>query len=217
MSNSSATQPVAEADVLPLGNSEYPGLLWRLSGGRASPLTHGDPCPDNERQTARGIVFFDFEASVFDHALLEAAYLVMAFPTCWCVGTIPPEVLAEGQAVYRQTLATRVTEAADEATFSRHLLHASARWLLAGDTLVPRAQRGDGSRLVALLAADWPWGPSTARQRLLYRLRAFARLAHTVDDLHGLAVTAERLHHALFARWPTDVHRLANFPAFGGT
>jgi hypothetical protein len=180
-------------------------------------LTHGDPCPDNERRTARGIVFFDFEASGFDHALLDAAYLVMAFPTCWCVGTIPPEVLAEGQTVYRKTLATGVTQAADEATFARHLLHASARWLLAGDALVPRAQRGDGSRLMALLATDWPWGPSTARQRLLYRLRAFTRLARTVDDLRGLAATAVRLHHALVSRWPADIHKLADFPVFGGT
>src|SRR5690606_26468423 len=69
-------------------------------------LTHGDPCPDNERLGPGGVVFFDFEAGGYDHAFLDAAYLVMAFPTCWCVGNLPPEVLAEGQAVYRQTLAT---------------------------------------------------------------------------------------------------------------
>lgn len=180
-------------------------------------LTHGDPCPGNERLTDRGLVFFDFESSGFDHALLDGAYLMMAFPTCWCVGTIPREVLAGAQEVYRQTLATGVPEAADAAAFARHLLYASARWLLSGDAVVPRAQRGDVGRLVTLMAVDWPWGPSTARQRLLYRLRAFTQFAHIVDELHGVAATATRLHRVLASRWPPDVYKLTNFPAFGCT
>jgi hypothetical protein len=177
-------------------------------------LTHGDPCPDNERRTVGGSVFFDFEASGFDHALIDAAYLVMASPTCWCVGNLSAEVLSRALAVYRQTLATGVPEAEDDATFARHLLHASARWLLDGDTLVPRAQRGDSKRFMELLAADWPWGCSTARQRLLHRFHAFIQLAESVGELRGLTATTARLHRALVSRWPSDVHRLSDYPAF---
>jgi hypothetical protein len=180
-------------------------------------LTHGDPCPGNERLKHRGVVFFDFEASAFNHALLDGTYLNMAFPTCWCVGAIPPEVLSDAQAVYRETLAAGVPQAADAAIYSRHLLYASARWLLTGDAVVPRAQRGDDGHLLALLAADWSWGPSTARQRLLCRLLAFRKLALATNDLLGLAEIAFRLHRTLASRWPTSVHSLANFPAFSAT
>ena len=129
-------------------------------------------------------------------------------------GDLPPEVLSQGQAAYRQTLAAGAPEAKNDALFVRHLLHACARWLIDGDTLVPRAERGDSNQFLKLLKADWPWGCSTARQRLLHRLQAFVQLAHGVGELRAFAATAARLHRALASRWPSEVHRLANFPAF---
>lgn len=177
-------------------------------------LTHGDPCPGNERLLGSDARLFDFEAAGYDHALLDAAYLTMAFPTCWCVGTIPAETLAAALGAYRQALAQHVTAAADDTLFFRHLLHASARWLLTGDAIVPRAQRTDGSQLQQLLKTDWPWGPATARQRLLHRLQTFIRCAESTDALPSLRTTAARLRVALIDRWPDCPSNLPNYPAF---
>ena len=187
---------------------------WLLNSGRFRALTHGDPCPGNERRTPGGIVFFDFEASGFDHVFLDAAYPVMAFPTCWCAGGIPAAVLAESQAEYRQALASRFPDAEDDTTFLQELQYASARWLLAADTLVPRSQRGGEDHFVSLLAADWCWGRSTARRRLLHRLGAFVNLADASGELCALAATAARVRRALASLWAADARTLPEFPAF---
>ena len=56
-------------------------------------LVHGDPCPDNVLFAADGrAVLIDFEFARPSHALFDAAYWRMGFPTCWCAGTIPTEV-----------------------------------------------------------------------------------------------------------------------------
>jgi hypothetical protein len=169
------------------------------------------------RKTDGGCAFLDFESSGIDHALLDAAYLYMAFPTCWCAGNIPPEILTESLAVYRQALASGAPEAGDEAMFARHFQRACARWLLTGDTLVPRAQRGGSYHFLDVLRADWSWGCSTARQRLQYRLQAFIQLARIVNELPAITGTVERLRRVLVLRWPADVHHLPDFPAFGVT
>ena len=157
------------------------------SPGPFRTLTHGDPCPDNDRLSDSRIMFIDFETGGFDHALLDAAYFTMAFPTCWCVGALPLNVLAEMHTTYRHALAAGVPEAADDLIFSRHLLHACARWLLDGGTLV---------------------------QRLLHRLQAFTRLAEGADILLGLTATTKRLYHQLASRWSYSEQPLAGYPAF---
>jgi hypothetical protein len=74
----------------------------RLSDRRWWSMTPRDPCPDNCALGPDGsVVLFDFEGGGIRHSLLDAAYLITTFPTCWCTGSLPPAVRSAGLAAYR--------------------------------------------------------------------------------------------------------------------
>ena len=50
---------------------------------------HGDPCPDNVFFTGEQMRLIDFEFGRFGHALIDATYGRMMFPTCWCANRLP--------------------------------------------------------------------------------------------------------------------------------
>lgn len=54
--------------------------------GPFTAFTHGDPCPDNCADTGSEVKLFDFELGGFRHALPDATYARIMFPTCWCAG-----------------------------------------------------------------------------------------------------------------------------------
>jgi aminoglycoside phosphotransferase (APT) family kinase protein len=64
-------------------------------------LVHGDACPDNVRFLADGGRIFDFETSGWGPVVLDAAYLLAPFPSCWCFATLPAEVAAPAMDAYR--------------------------------------------------------------------------------------------------------------------
>ena len=69
----------------------------RLSDRRWWAMTPRDPCPDNCAVRPDGsVVLFDFEGGGIRHALLDAAYLVTTFPTCWCTGDLPAPARSAG-------------------------------------------------------------------------------------------------------------------------
>jgi Phosphotransferase enzyme family len=68
-------------------------------------FTHGDPCPDNNVVTADGsVVHFDFEFARARPALVDGSYVVVPFPTCWCVNAIPSALRSEITDTYRADL-----------------------------------------------------------------------------------------------------------------
>ena len=75
--------------------------------GEFCALTHGDPCPDNERVGTSRSQFFDFEAAAFRHALVDAAHYRIPFPNCWCWRSLPPHVASSMESAYRAALAQR--------------------------------------------------------------------------------------------------------------
>ena len=119
----------------------------RLSDQRWWAMTPRDPCPDNCALLPNGsVVLFDFEGGGIRHSLLDAAYLVTTFPTCWCTGNLPPAVRSAGLAAYR--------DAADWGfeDFDEHLSAAAAfhgLWVLSSFRMTDAlGERGD---------SGWHW------------------------------------------------------------
>ncbi|MFE7773967.1 aminoglycoside phosphotransferase family protein [Streptomyces sp. NPDC057445] len=159
------------AAVAPGVEEELGRLVQRLREDTGCPpaLLHGDPCPGNDLHTPEGIRFVDFEQASLGNGLTELAYVRIGFPTCWCVTAVREPELARAEAAYR-----RAWRAATGTDVTGDLTDACAGWLIRGDALVQRAQRGSTDQLARLARKDWRWGTVTARQRLLHRLGAVA-------------------------------------------
>lgn len=80
----------------------------------------GDTCPDNNRLGGEGqyLRFFDFEFSGFLHALLDATYFHLPFPTCWCVNRLQDVLVERMTNAYRRELIAGCPEAAHDELFS---------------------------------------------------------------------------------------------------
>ncbi|MFK0190564.1 phosphotransferase [Kitasatospora sp. NPDC090308] len=192
---------ILDVPAPPGARAEAEALLDRLS---ATPvrhaLLHGDPCPGNDLHTADGVRFVDFEQSALGPGAVEFAYLRIGFPTCWCSTAPPAAVLAEAEAAYRTAWrAATGTEAATPA----ELADACAGWLLRGDALVPKAERGTADHLSRLHHGDWTWGNATARRRLLHRLRVVAELADADTALPVFGRFCATLAARARTAWPT--------------
>ena len=167
-------------------------------------LVHGDPCPDNVLFAADGrAVLIDFEFARPSHALFDAAYWRMGFPTCWCAGTIPTEVEHRIDRVYRIAMADAVPQAGDDKAFHRESAVIDAAWLLGNLAwLLPDA-----------LTEDATWGRATNRSRIITYLQRAIRSAEAADVLPRLRMLASTWHDDLRCRWP-DTPLLSDFPAF---
>lgn len=164
---------------------------------------HGDPCPDNVFLDDGRVRLIDFEFGHFGHALMDAVYGLMTFPTCWCASRLPPAVVAQMEAVYRAELVTGCPEARDDGVFETALARVCAVWLL--NTLA--------RHLEGALREDRTWGIATMRPRVLARLEDFVTTAGERAQLPSLRGTAAQLLDVLRARWP-EARPLPLYPAF---
>ena len=168
----------------------------------------GDTCPDNHRLTPGGpyLRFFDFEFAGFRHALLDAAYLHLPFPTCWCVARLPGGLPDELEAAYRKELVKGCPEAAEDAFFHQAMSHARAYW-----TLATVAWGLEGA-----LKENSDWGLSTNRQRHPLRLENFAARSDRFGHLPALSQTCRALAVRLRALWPEGDTAMPPYPPFDG-
>jgi hypothetical protein len=164
---------------------------------------HGDPCPDNVFYTGDSLRLIDFEFGRFGHALLDAVYGRMMFPTCWCANRLPEALVAQMERTYRTELAQTCPAAQDNHAFETALVEACAFWLL--DTLNGLLKRA--------LAEDRRWGISLIRPRILARLESFITISEQFNHLPGIRGTASRLLTLLQKRWPATAP-LPLYPAF---
>ena len=164
----------------------------------------GDTCPDNHfLADDGGVRFFDFEFAGFGHALIDAAYFYMPFPTCWCVNRLPDAMIARMETTYRREAAVGCPIIADDALFYPALAHACAYWAI--ETLqynLENARENDGK-----------WGISTVRQRFPLRLENFAQVAERAGVLPALSATALALAERLRVLWP-DTEPMPLYLAF---
>jgi hypothetical protein len=166
-------------------------------------LTHGDPCPDNDRLIDGRAIFFDFEHAGFRNALLDGAYGRVPFPTCWCVNRLPEWLITKFENAYRLELMRGVPEVEDDDIFEPAIMKAAGWWLLQNAvSLLPQALRFDER-----------WGISTLRQRLLYRFEVFARNSGRAGCLEAMGAWAYQMGQKMRAKWP-EVQEMPVFAAF---
>lgn len=164
---------------------------------------HGDPCPDNVFWDGNELRLIDFEFGGFGHALADAAYGRMIFPSCWCANALPDALVQRMETVYRSTLARGCPEAQDDRTFEGALVAVCGFWLVS--TL--------SRQLANAIEADRTWGIATIRQRVLRRLEAFIATDHELNRLPALRGTSERLLERLRETWQ-GLQPLPLYPAF---
>lgn len=165
-------------------------------------FTPQDSCPDNHRFIDGQVRLFDFEWSTFRHALLDAAYGRVPFPTCWCVNRLPEALVPRYEAAYRAELVKGVPEATDDVAFGRGMVVACAFWTITTISW----------NLTSVLQEDSRWGIATVRQRHLLRLETLAAATEQSGYLEALGVFARQLRATLAARWPVEAMPL--YPAF---
>jgi hypothetical protein len=164
---------------------------------------HGDPCPDNVFFLREQLRLIDFEFGRFGHALLDATYGRMLFPTCWCANRLPRVVVTQMEAAYRAALIRGCPEAQEDRVFEATLVSACAFWVF--NTL--------SWQLEGVLQEDRTWGIATVRSRLLARLEAFIATADDFGYLPAMRGTASRVLEVLRTRWP-ETPPLPLYPAF---
>jgi len=167
-------------------------------------LAHRDPCPDNVLMTTTGTAkLIDFEFAAPGHALLDAAYWKMGFPTCWCAGHVPKAIGERIDRAYRSVLAEAIPLAADDDAFRQESALISVAWLFGSLA----------SMLDASLREDTSWGISTRRSRILYYLQTAIEIITEADVLPGIRKVAAAWLDDLRGRWPS-ISPLASYPAF---
>lgn len=167
--------------------------------------THGDPCPDNCLLQRQALKLIDFENGAFRHALLDAVYGRMLFPTCWQVGQLPHSLVQQMEAAYRAELVPGCPEAADEKRFAQELVHACAYWVL----LLCQF-----NTLSLLFRRDQRWGTATMRQRVLARFAQFAQTTAEFGYLEALGQVFAALASHLRGSWPEEAAQLPLYAAF---
>jgi hypothetical protein len=174
---------------------ELPALL---SGTSPSGMVHGDACPDNVRLLGDGCRIFDFETSSWGPVVLDAAYLLAPFPSCWCFASLPADAAAPALEAYRGCLRAAGIDPGPD--WDAAVAAALAWWLIAR-----------GEWLAGLPEEDPEWGTTTLRPRVLAWLRSFTGQAGKAGVLPRLRALTAALDDQLSRRWPGLV--IPDYPA----
>lgn len=177
--------------------------------GPLAALSQHDTCPDQCILQDGRARFFDFEYGWFGNALDDGVRARGNFATCWCVYRLPEDVIRRVEAVYRATLAGYCPAATDDDIFARALTAACGYWAIASFDLY-RHPRHPG---VEIWQRDMEWGPTTMRQRAIYRLAALGWTSAETGCMPALGELGARLAAALQARWP-EVAPMPCYPAY---
>jgi hypothetical protein len=161
-------------------------------------FTPTDCCPDNHYLRGERVVFFDCEGAQMRHALIDAAYFLAPFPTCWCCAALPGDLPERLVAAYREGFP-------GSADFEDQLTMALAAWFTTGLAFGRIDPKG--------LDADSEWGLSTVRQRRLEVIRSLLARPGLARLLPGVADFAAELDQRFRARWP-DAQPMQVYPAF---
>jgi Ser/Thr protein kinase RdoA (MazF antagonist) len=177
---------------------EIDELAPMLNGTGHVGLVHGDACPDNVLLLDGSCRFLDFERSSWGPVVLDAAYLLAPFPSCWCFANLPDEVAAPAVDAYRARLQAAGIDLSPG--WDAAVAAALAGWIVARGQMIAR-----------VLEEDHEWGTTTLRPRLLAWLRNFAEQAGRAGTLPRLQALAGGLHDQLSLRWPDLV--IPDYPA----
>jgi Ser/Thr protein kinase RdoA (MazF antagonist) len=168
---------------------ELTGLGPMLTEAGYVGLVHGDACPDNLRLIGDQCRIFDFETSGWGPIVLDAAYLLAPFPSCWCFADLPREVATPALDAYRACL--QAAGLAAGADLDAAMTAALACWIVVRSPRIPE-----------LFEEDPEWGTTTLRPRIMTWLRTFIAQAEATGTLPRLHALATALHDDFSRRWP---------------
>lgn len=186
--------------------SRSAGMLDR---GRHRAFSPAALCPDNNLITGEGVRFVDFAGGCVREILLDAAFLRVPFPGCWCAYGLPPGMTEAMLAAWRAEVAEVWPELDDDEKLLPRLLEAQLLWVwLATWSDLPRPGEQD-----TLVDATMP---SPRRGEAL--LARWQRLAEDADRLGADTVAghANAVVEGLFERFGRAL-ALPMFPAFSGS
>jgi len=163
--------------------------------------------------------FIDFEYGDFGNAFIDAAYLRMFMPSCWCSKRFPDEIISKMELIYRDELKKKIVSVSEELIYKNQLTYACAYWMLRGlqvldeMNLVEREWIGSGGPV----DADSAWDPKTnaSRPRVLSRLEAFISLTKTTGHFPHLTMAFIALLEQLKKLWP-ETSGMELYPVFQG-
>lgn len=162
-------------------------------------LLHGDPCPDNNVVHDDGsVALFDFEYAGSGHRGLDAAYLHLPFPSCWCANAIPDDVLADADAAYVDAAGIEPADHLDDVVIG------AVAWCVASISW----------DVADFDAADRDWGIAKRRPRYVTRLRNTRALCERSGRFDAFSRFAADLERSFTRRWPEAADGLPLYPAF---
>ncbi|MEM9441930.1 MAG: phosphotransferase [Pseudomonadota bacterium] len=164
-------------------------------------LVHGDLCPDNVLFRGGHAFLIDFESGQPGHALLDATYLRMGFPTCWCAGRLPMDVAKDAETAYLN--AFRMSDDIDDAGYRLELAHICAAHML----------KRTAGLLEEAIVADQDWGIASVRERILWWLTSSSLAMEDAKVLPGLQALVNNWIDDLKCRWVSST-MLGYYPAF---
>ena len=185
--------------------------------GPFTALMHGDICPDNlvDDLSNNQMQIIDFEWSYVGNALLDAVYLRMYMPTCWCVKAFPEDIIEDMEVVYRKELSQFIPSASDDKLYYKYYVGACAYtifWRLLNIEYVLEKEM-DKEQLAEFVPLKWKAEYNIQRPRQLLRLEKFIAIAKKHDLLPHVRLMAEAVLKELKIRWK-DVKPLDLYPAF---
>ncbi|HWE88406.1 MAG TPA: hypothetical protein VG317_02945 [Pseudonocardiaceae bacterium] len=180
-------------------------IMRRVYSAGHRSFSPSDACPDNNLITSRGVRFLDFKGGCWRDVLLDAGYLRVPFPSCWCSFSLPAGMAEAMIAAWRAEVREMWPDLDDDAVLLPSLRDAQLFWVWTSTCeLLPRSGQSDQP-------ID-PTTPSPSRTvALRARWRQLAVDAERVGDEligeHARAVVA-----ALESRFPPE--DLLPYPAF---
>jgi len=118
---------------------------WLLDSHSHRAFSPSDACPDNNVITSRGVRFLDFEGGCWRNVLLDAGYLRVPFPTCWCSFTLPAGMTEAMVAAWRAEVRDVWPDLDDDAVLLPALLDAQLLWVWVSTWwFLPRVDQDDG-------------------------------------------------------------------------
>jgi hypothetical protein len=102
---------------------------WLLGSHSHRAFSPSDACPDNNVITSKGVRFLDFEGGCWRDVLLDAGYLRVPFPSCWCSFALPAGMTEAMVAAWRAEIRDVWPDLDDDDVLLPGLLDAQLFWV----------------------------------------------------------------------------------------
>jgi hypothetical protein len=168
------------------------GSSWLLDSHSHRAFSPSDACPDNNVITSKGVRFLDFEGGCWRDVLLDAGYLRVPFPSCWCSFTLPAGMTEAMVAAWRAEVRDVWPDLDDDDVLLPGLLDAQLFWVWVSTWwFLPRPGQEDRPLDAELRS---PRRSVALRSRWLQLAKDAARAGETdvVDHAHAVVAAMEQ-------------------------